>query len=413
MKHLSVGLLLLFMVLGFYGCNLQSAGSGNNTYSGTVVDWFTGNPVSGATVAFGSYSATSAADGTFSMNLGQQTGTLTGDYSVYATGYQFLYVNSVTLNAASNLKLTIPLLHTPTIFAAHTVSGKIYKSDGITEASTQTVTMVVLNASGGFYSSQFTYTSGSTGYSITTPTFGTDCLVEVQAPGDSFVVIVNKVDLSGSSTTLNLTEPSSTTSVTANGTSGNAYQLILSSPYGHVPGTWLTLLSASSVTATFTNPYNYQGYWTQVSQSLNTPTTGNQTISVSTSGPAPITSPVTLPSLLSTGPTQAPSASPLSYSNGTLSLASVTGANGYSFQPTGYGMILSNNSAAVNLPSWMKSMLSGKSIAVSVVPFYSSISFDLSVLGNLTAVNGSMFPQNFKLVQVQPTTGAYQTTITF
>ena len=108
-----IGFLSLVFLMSVFltGCPAPGGGGGGaTTYSGTVLDFVTGQPVSGATVAFGAYSATSAPDGTFSINLGQQTGTLTGDFSMYATGYQFYYANSVTLNAPSSLKQTLRLV---------------------------------------------------------------------------------------------------------------------------------------------------------------------------------------------------------------------------------------------------------------------------------------------------------------
>jgi hypothetical protein len=409
-----IGILSFVSLISFFlaGCPAPGGDGGITTYSGTVIDFVTGQPVPGATVAFGAYSATSASDGTFSINFGQQTGTLAGDFSVYATGYQFFYASSVTLNAASNLKQTLRLTSLAAYTTTHTVSGKIFKPDGATEASNQQVRIMFFNASGGFSDNTFNYVSG--GYSIQTPTFGADCLVGIIAESDNFVAMKDKVDLSGLSTTsVNLTQPPSPTSVTVNGTSGNACMLTLSSPYGYVPGIPDgTPLTASSITVQVTNPYNYQGYWGQESSSSNSPTAGNQTDCISTSGLAAITSSVTLPSLPSGGPTSVPSASPLSYSSGTLSLASVAGANGYGFQITGYGQI-SSTSAAVSLPSWMKSLLSGKSIPVSVQPQYTSLSFDLSFAGNLTGVWGHTLLPNFQFVVVHPSTGQYQTTIAF
>jgi len=180
---------------------------------------------------------------------------------------------------------------------------------------------------------------------------------------------------------VDLRQPPSTTPVIVNGTSGNTCMLILSSPYGYVPAIDGTPLTGSSITVRVTNPSNNQGYWGQGSSLSDYPALGYKTDRVSTSGLAAITSPVTLPSL-----------------------ASVTGANCYGFQLTGYGQI-DSSSAAVSLPSWMKSLLSGKSIAVSVQANYTSLSFDLSLVGNLTGISGHILFPNFQFVLVNPSTG--------
>ncbi len=132
------GLALVFALpLVLLACPVPGGGGGggsnnNNstsyTFSGTVVDALTGQPVAGATVVYSTFSATSAADGTFSMNLGTGTSVLSGGYGVYATGYQFLYATPITLTPTSNLNLKLALMTTPSNYATyptHNVHGQI------------------------------------------------------------------------------------------------------------------------------------------------------------------------------------------------------------------------------------------------------------------------------------------------
>ncbi len=253
-------------------------------------------------------------------------------------------------------------------------------------------------------------TSDGTGYNVLTPTFGTDCLVEVQTLTAGFFVMV-KVNLSGGTTTLNLTQPLTTSSATVTGATGDFVQLTLSSPYGMVPVTGFVTLNSSSQAITFSNPYGYSGSWSRYNTAANTPTANNTTTFQISSAFGSITSPFTLPALPSSGPTTTPLASPLSYSGGTLSLAAVTGANLYSFGVTGYGFIYSG-SPSVSLPSWMKTILSGQTLTVTVAPSTTNVSFDLSVVGTFTNQNASL-PPNIQFATEGPTVGAYQTSILF
>ncbi len=414
------GVILLALWLLLAGCPAATPpAAAKHTFSGQVFDALNGRPVYGAVVSYGSFDATSGADGSFTMELGEETGSMSASLSVRADGYFFTYFVSVTMNAGSDPHETIQLQPVDaTAYVSHTLSGRIYDSTPTEIANTTPLTFTVLNSGGGMNTFSTTYSGG---YSITVRAFGSDCLVAVLVGGASpFFVMSRQVDLSAASTTLNFTEDlAATTNVDVTGSqAGNKAQLTFATPYGRVPASVITLSGAASDPYAVTNPYGYQGTWQQTQVgAVDVPATGYRIVFTSTSPAAAIGPSETLPAVnLSLAPTAAPVVITLAYSAGTLSMTSVASANLYVFilvnQSTTalVGMILSP-SETVSLPSWLSSRLAGKTYAVMVQTFGASSELDVASAAQVTIPG--RFPLGVQLAQVQLISGSDAAAVSF
>ncbi len=259
----------------------------------------------------------------------------------------------------------------------HTLSGSIYRSGPAPTADGTSAVFTVLNRSGGINTFNVTYSvTYSGGYSSPVSAFGSDCLVAAQVdPGGApFFVVKSQVDLSAASPpAVDLTgDPAAAASVSLTGYAGGSQaQLAFATRYGHLSAQIVVLAGAG--TYTVTDPYGYQGSWLQAQQGPdNDPATGFRKIYMSSSLPAAIGTSVSLPALnTSLGPTPAPDAGTLSYTGGTLSIATVAGTDMYVFflvnpSTSGQlGMILSP-APSVSLPSWLGGRLAGMTCTAQV-----------------------------------------------
>jgi hypothetical protein len=281
-------------------------------------------------------------------------------------------------------------IETSSRIPGHTVTGRIYDSADAEIPTGSEVAFIVRNKNGGRGSSlkEKTYDQAF-GYNIETDSYG-DCLVTatVSPSGSSPFNIVVKANLSESSTQLDLYQDlSNTTTVTMNGdATENMGSLSLLSPYGDFPAASVTFADPPSASIRVTNPYGYQGFWTQTKMIQDYPSPGYNKVCMKCSDITQIGTSVTLPTIdTNLGPTEAADPATLSYVNGTLAVGPVAGANVYMFaltdKDTGHhvGRILSS-SRSLDLPPWMKNLLATKRIRVEIQAMDSRAILDMQFL---------------------------------
>jgi hypothetical protein len=351
--------------------------------SGKLIDAVTGDPVTGATVTFAGYTATTASDGTFSIDLGQQTGALTGDFGLNASG-RLVYLDQVCVDTARSAQFVFPFWPGTSAYPTHDVKVTIQKQGGTEISNGSSISLFVFNSSGGHWSSgDTTYTTG--GMTFHSPTFGEDCLLVVFDHDDGFAVIQQEV-LTGTSTEVTLTQDTdTTTSVSVSGDGSNMGGVVLDTPYGPALVGTFTLTSGAA-TVPVANPYNYPGYWVQV-QNTSDLSSGSDKTLYSASGPAAIPTSLTLPAIDSSlGPTEFPDASTypdtISYTGGVLSADPVSGASVYLFRIDETAVVIAAGNS-VTLPSWMRSLLEGSTHNVAMGMGDSDVGSGLASICNL------------------------------
>jgi len=313
-----IGVLTLVFLISVFLTACPTPGGGgtgtSHTLSGKVLDSDSGQPVAGAKVGFANYPAvTTAGDGSFSIDLGTGTGTVTGDFYVYGGATQIAYFAGCSCDKGVDTNLTLYNTHLGPN-TTHTITGRIYERQTNPAVDTEIATgskftFCVFNTNGGRGGSgvsQYTYDQTS-GYSIDTPAFGSDCLITAKVGPGGFNVVV-KADLSASSTQINLSQDlAHTTTVTVNGDAvGNSGHLSLVSPYGTFTAADVDFKSSPSASMSVTNPYGYPGVWTQMKKIQDYPSAGYDKRFFRISNIAPIGTSVTLPTIdTSLGPTGA------------------------------------------------------------------------------------------------------------
>jgi len=77
--------------------------------TGLVYDSVTGDPVQGVALRFGERSTETGVDGSFIISLGESGETLVADWLVFKEGYEFIYVDRVSIASSSNRQLSFPI----------------------------------------------------------------------------------------------------------------------------------------------------------------------------------------------------------------------------------------------------------------------------------------------------------------
>ncbi len=421
LKVMGILSLVSVIVVFLAGCPAVNGTSTSHKLSGKVIDDGSGQAVSGLTVEFANYSATTAGDGSFTIDLGQATGIITGAFSMHGTGYSTLYISGCSLDAGVDTNITYFIhLANSSAYPSHTITGKVYEKQTNPSIPTEVgdnsgITIFVFNKNGARGSGgSYTYNQSS-GYMTETTAFGSDCLIAayVSPSGKSpFNVILTSVDLTSSTTTLDLTqELTHTTPVTVNGdATGNMGSLTLISPYRSFSAGGVMFSSSTSASMNVTNPYGYSGIWSQVKQVTNSPQPGYNKMSISCSSSTPIGTSVTLPAIDdSLGPTGRADPATLSYVSGTLSVSPVPGATIYRFELNENGS--GNNVASiisttpsVSLPSWFSSQLATMSIRVAIVPMDSNLTIDAATV--VAVANGGGTAPGLKMTMVDSGSGS-------
>jgi hypothetical protein len=400
------GLSLLF-VFFFFSCPAQQGGT-SYTITGTIHDAYNGALIPGATFRFADKSSTTGSDGAFSIDLGTTGGVFNGSVGVTANGYSFTYIDTIEVNTADNNQITIKLHPLSNVtYTPKVLHCKIYDTDGTTEITDASVTLATMSKNGsliGAAGQGVTYDSGNGYYPFTTITYSADSMVFALATFTAdhtkdFIVHKTGVDLSGPGPIdVSLTKPSTgfhDVSVTVDSVNCQAQGNYIT-PYGTIPifARYTTLgnsvLSNSIVfldgttteTVTVYNPDSWQCFWAQMRHDTAYTGTGYKNL-ISSSAIMALPSAVTIPSIdAGIGPTADPNLSSwqYNYTTGALSIDAVAGALSYQYgvvdaSSITWGSIVLLNNAAT-LPSWLTSILYGKS----------PLTFSLTLVGSdLTA----------------------------
>jgi hypothetical protein len=355
---------------------------------GVVRDVYTGQVVSGVTIGIHSHSTTSAADGSFLIDLGTRGGVETGEVSIIAANYQSLYSASIRVDAGNDaeIELFLPPCSSST-YPSHSLTGHVYELQTSLSVPTEipdgsSIRFTILNEQGGSNGLRFPITvssySQATGYTIDTKTLGSHCIVSAMVfPSGGtvkpFTVIAEGVDLTDTFTPLTLTEDLAHTSVVrVTGESpGNLFQLNLVTPYGAIPAGFDYLGSTGTFDFAIANPLNFPAYWLQ--QRIDYPSAGWLRLAISTSALTITGADVALPPIGGTiGPTEPPDAASIAYSGGVLSVAPVAGAIQYGFSlhdnaANADVALISGESPSIRIPQWLLDKVSGRSIRVQLL----------------------------------------------
>ena len=386
-----LALTIVLVALGLLvpGCDLGGGGGATNKITGVVRDAGSGDLVAAVTVSFGSSSATTGVDGSFSLDLGASSGVVTDDFSVYCSGYISRFVAQVPVNASQSTSLTIYLDRIDvSTYTPHQFDLTVEDETSTEIPAGSYVIGAVLNTNGGFSTFEINnYTNPGTN-TVNTAAFGSDCLIAVHAyTATDFVAMARQVDLSLFSSNQTLTGTAGTSVSVTPDTIGNHGMLMLQTPYGglEVFGDEIT---ASPDSITIYNPYNYDGFWAQAV--LDTTPPDSDKMYISTSSVGPIGSSVSLPALnLTLGPSGGyPAGYSMSYSAPTLSFDTVTDALVYVLfvydQATGDDLaVIFSFSTSVTLPSWLVTELSGTTADAVLVTQDSSGNLDLAAFSRL------------------------------
>ena len=348
-----------------------------STLTGVVRDSVTGEPVDNTTVSFGGSSVTTGSDGAFSFDLGASSGTVSGSWGISASGYEFLFLEQVAVDASQNVDL--PVYMSPidgSGYPTRQIDLTVNDSGGIEIPDGWEISVQILNSNGGSEDYGIHYTNGGPN-TFNTPTFGSDCLVVVKVKdltgAPQFIAWARQVDLSTATTSLTLTATAGTAiDITADAI-GNMGMLTLGTPYGPVDvGEWM-FESDTLISDTIYNPYGYDGLWAQMG--LDTSDPSYDKVFFSTSAISSIGTQVTLPALDETlGPNAGYVGFSVSYSasTGVLSFPAVSGAQFYCVQimedvasDTRLGQIFSM-SESITLPQWLRTDLAGVTADVVV-----------------------------------------------
>ena len=215
--------LLIFLLISLIGILITSCPSTENgnddpengnpitkSISGTIHDSYSAEPVSGVSVSFGDTSTTTDGTGAFTLTITQTpvNGKLKDTFIMYGEGYQFLYIEELSIDIEKTYDIDIPI--SPQNFGGYTMkelTGDIFYSDGTTEISM--FSSPVINIFNGIenYNMNPLYIDS---YLIDTPISGNDCLITGYADLDPNPLIFTEVgvDLSGTSPiTIDITEP--------------------------------------------------------------------------------------------------------------------------------------------------------------------------------------------------------------
>ncbi len=394
MKKFGLFILLCALCVLLASCKTEPV---DGTLKGTVHDRASGLPVSGVTVSFGSQSATTNSSGSFNLGLGDTSGTVSDSFSMYATGYGFLYMTKVDLDAGTSTSVSFIVAPQDTAgYTTKTINGVLTDSSGTAWTAGKDYNGNVTTLTGG--AGGFWAQVGAAGaYSITTSAFSDDCLLWFYTPFQTMV----KADLSGSSPiTLDVQQPQpgEYTDIDISGNAGNPFEVAFVSPYG-MPK---VANGISPDTVSLHNPYNYQViFLVGAIDATFVGYPGHARMHQVISAPLNVSGALTLPSLdTSLGPDEPPDKGTLQYNAGVLSIDPVAGAEVYQYTLSDngsgqwVGTILSD-SDSTTLPSWLTTLLSGTLIDIEFqVIDASTTEFGPDVL---EAMGRGTSPINFKI----------------
>jgi len=208
-----LGLVLTAMLLLLSCTPLDESQAAQYTISGKVIDMLNGEPIVGAKILAGSYTATTDASGNYSISVDKSAPTVSGVFAAFkGLGYFFFAIDQVSIDATTNPVFNLAL--SPSSNAGYPsidISGRIYYQDGTTELEDNSeVVLCILDGSGGMdLVSDSSYSQAGGGYSVTPRSFGSSCFVAVMVMPDAgapFSFYLKNQDLSGDKSGYSLTQ---------------------------------------------------------------------------------------------------------------------------------------------------------------------------------------------------------------
>ncbi len=320
-----IAILGFLIITGFAvlstGCNDPQSPIDDSLIITTIVrDSVTGLPLSEAEVGFGQNTGLTDAKGEYSFKIKPGESISGSFYASKGTKYDFHVIDGIDIEPSSSLTYEISL--TPLAAVGHQLSGKIYENDGTTEISDgTTVDFVIYNENGGSYTAEATYSSG---YVIDTPTFGTSCFISLVIDDGTSVYSYyeESVDLSSVTVGHDFVKPSTGFStITVNGTDGDSFSgNIMYSDSITIEQVSGDLSGADSADIDIYNPDSKEFFWSNMITEIDSPASGDVTISYAMTSPSVPGSSIELPTA---GAVTAPVAtvSDITYNNGVLSFS--------------------------------------------------------------------------------------------
>ena len=411
----------------------------SSTITGTVYDSFTTEPVAGITMAYGSASTTTNGSGAFTLEISgvPENGIIKDSFIMYGGDYAFMYIEELSIDPDNPPNPHIPVSPQSTSgYTTKELTGDFFFNDGTTEIS---MSSIIINISNGekYYRASDLYFNG---YSITTPVYGSDCLVSGYAAlsTDPFMFLLPTLDLSGASPiTLDITEPDpgdiDTISVTFNET-GNTAKGMYDSSYGFIPitGRYLfdsgvggekTIISEilqsdqTTESVDIYNPETWPAFWEQKAEDLlfGQENIGHKKTYISTGTISAITGSVDLPAIDSSlGPDEPADEESLAFADDVLSQAAVDGADVfcYTIRDDDTGELLGEMISMGNkitLPDAVQTIFAGKSVQFNfTVRDYETVEFDFSFLEAFPSL-----PPDTQFGEISSASEAYEVVIDF
>jgi len=319
-----------------------------HTISGKVTDSITGGPIEGATIVLGSCSATTDATGAYVITVDPSVSSITGVFAAYkGLAYAFRICGSTTVDLAADRVYNVSLAPFDISgYQLRNLSGRIFDGTGVEIPEISEVSLHIYNESGGNSYCSGMYDRAVGGYSVSTPTYGDHCTVEVnirEPLGDTFRFYCLDQKLPPDSTAYNLTIPGSGfTSVTVGGTLGTMFWGNLVLPGGARAVMYASgmLFDSPSATVEIYNPGDFPISWWTIGMEMGSPGPGDMTMRIHAAQMdfSPV---ITLPpAAAAAGPAGTVDPSTVAWDGGTLSFGPVTGANAY------YTVVLDDNGHA-------------------------------------------------------------------
>lgn len=375
-----------------------SPATGPHTVSSRVIDIYTGAPVPDAKVGFGMHTGKTDGNGNYSFTVDDGE-TITGNfYACRGSDYQFMVIGGLNITPSSDVTYNLAL--TPSLAPGYTLSGQVFEDNGSTQiADNSSITFTIYNENGGSSSYDATYNSSNGGYSITTATFGTNCLISLQINNDNnstptHYSYYDTVDIPSANTTHDFTKPSTGFStVTVNG-NGESFSAIMQYSNTITIDQIDETLSGTSMDIDIYNPDNKEFIWSTETDAIDTPASGDVTANIAVSTPSVPGTSVDLPVFSGvTAPTV--TASNISYSNGVLSFDGDAEFFYVSLEPDEGGLSGSvyTPSKSTTLPADIQAILESNNgysnWDVSVYSMNASVSFTFDTVLNGASNDGN------------------------
>lgn len=323
-KSAMVLLSILSVLIILIGCSDLGLNSPSGyTISGKVIDFITGDGVSGAKVGFGQNIVTTDFNGNYSFTLAENE-KITGNFYVCkGLEYQFLVFSGLNITLDSDINYNIKVRSASGGgMLTHTVSGQFFYSNGTTQIPNDSeVFITIITENGGWYKVSFDYDT-TTGYSIDTAAFGADCSLFIEV-GDSipFFYYLENVDLSASTVSLDLTKPSTGFStVTVTGVYDDYFNgTMVYSDSINIDLRRYSIDAATTKDIEIYNPDGKEFFWKTFIDAIDIPSQNDSTEWQKVSAPSVPGSAVTLPVPTLAAPTAAVLGSSITYQSGLLS----------------------------------------------------------------------------------------------